>query len=451
MPIRRGLVLEGGGAKGAYQFGVLQAFQQAGIKFAVVAGSSVGGLNAALWSSGKLNWGEDLWLNMKPEDVYPLAQPLRLFIKYSLYTGWLVLAPLVLVLIIMRMLLSLDVVISTFRGRWAAFAIVAGLISLTLIGSIYFAWTAGSPWSFVGWAVALSSISPAWALVRGSPERVAANGIVWLALLLLVYIAITTAGLYHPDTRIDFGEMLIFMGIVVPGSLVLALLYLCIRYVSVLHTAPLRTRLKELVGGWRLSSTVIVTVAQIQKVTKPLPLLGTFFADVSADDIIHPRALRPRYVSLNNIEPEEQIKVLIATCALPLGFVPNIEYEGISTVDGGAIDNCPVLPVILRSCDEVIVVHLNPKIPKSDTQELQRCRSLYEKMPRDVQNRYSAFPKRAPKIRRVIPTKSLRGFLTGTLNFRAKYTRSLVEAGRRDGEEHLKRWGLLGWKRDGDL
>ena len=38
-----GMVLEGGGAKGAYQFGVLKRFAEEGIFFDCVAGTSVGG------------------------------------------------------------------------------------------------------------------------------------------------------------------------------------------------------------------------------------------------------------------------------------------------------------------------------------------------------------------------------------------------------------------------
>ena len=43
-----GLVLSGGGAKGAYQIGVLRALDEAGIKPAVIAGTSIGAFNATL-------------------------------------------------------------------------------------------------------------------------------------------------------------------------------------------------------------------------------------------------------------------------------------------------------------------------------------------------------------------------------------------------------------------
>ncbi len=42
-----GVVLEGGGAKGAYQIGVWKALLEYGVKIKAVAGVSVGALNGA--------------------------------------------------------------------------------------------------------------------------------------------------------------------------------------------------------------------------------------------------------------------------------------------------------------------------------------------------------------------------------------------------------------------
>ena len=43
-----GIVLEGGGARGAYQIGVWKALKEAGVKIKGIAGTSVGALNGAL-------------------------------------------------------------------------------------------------------------------------------------------------------------------------------------------------------------------------------------------------------------------------------------------------------------------------------------------------------------------------------------------------------------------
>jgi hypothetical protein len=75
MAKKLGLVLEGGGGKGAYQLGVLKAFAARDLRFDCVAGTSVGGLNAALWAADKLAEGEKLWFNINQDKIYPWRRP----------------------------------------------------------------------------------------------------------------------------------------------------------------------------------------------------------------------------------------------------------------------------------------------------------------------------------------------------------------------------------------
>ena len=59
-----GVVLEGGGARGAYQIGALKAVTEAGIRIGAVAGASVGALNGAFLCMGDLKAAEELWGNL---------------------------------------------------------------------------------------------------------------------------------------------------------------------------------------------------------------------------------------------------------------------------------------------------------------------------------------------------------------------------------------------------
>ena len=67
-----GLVLDGGGGKGAYQIGVWKALRETGLdqRIAVISGASVGGLNAALMVQGDPEKAEQIWFrelrNLKP-------------------------------------------------------------------------------------------------------------------------------------------------------------------------------------------------------------------------------------------------------------------------------------------------------------------------------------------------------------------------------------------------
>ena len=67
-----GLVLAGGGGKGAYQIGCWKALEELGIEIKEVSGTSVGGLNAALFTSGDLKKAENLWSNISRHMVFSI-------------------------------------------------------------------------------------------------------------------------------------------------------------------------------------------------------------------------------------------------------------------------------------------------------------------------------------------------------------------------------------------
>ena len=60
-----GLVLDGGGARGAYQIGAWKALVEAGVSIRAVAGTSVGALNGALICMGNIQNAEHIWREMK--------------------------------------------------------------------------------------------------------------------------------------------------------------------------------------------------------------------------------------------------------------------------------------------------------------------------------------------------------------------------------------------------
>ena len=61
--MKKGLVLEGGGTKGAYQMGAYKALRDLGIKFTGIAGTSIGALNGALIIQDDDKVMEDIWIN----------------------------------------------------------------------------------------------------------------------------------------------------------------------------------------------------------------------------------------------------------------------------------------------------------------------------------------------------------------------------------------------------
>ena len=69
--MRIGLVLAGGGGRGAYHIGVWKALRETGLDkyITAVSGTSVGGLNAALFVQGDLKKAEEIWENISVEKI----------------------------------------------------------------------------------------------------------------------------------------------------------------------------------------------------------------------------------------------------------------------------------------------------------------------------------------------------------------------------------------------
>ena len=68
-----GIVLEGGGAKGAYQIGAWKALREAGVRIKGIAGASVGSLNGALICMDDLEKAEDIWKNVEYSRVMDVS------------------------------------------------------------------------------------------------------------------------------------------------------------------------------------------------------------------------------------------------------------------------------------------------------------------------------------------------------------------------------------------
>ena len=68
-----GLVLEGGGARGAYQIGACKAIKEMSFEISMVAGTSVGALNGAMVVQGDIDRAYEIWYELHPERVLKLT------------------------------------------------------------------------------------------------------------------------------------------------------------------------------------------------------------------------------------------------------------------------------------------------------------------------------------------------------------------------------------------
>lgn len=69
IPSETALVLGGGGAKGAYQIGVIDALEEMGIRALRAYGTSIGALNAAMYAQGRTDEARTLWERLTMRDL----------------------------------------------------------------------------------------------------------------------------------------------------------------------------------------------------------------------------------------------------------------------------------------------------------------------------------------------------------------------------------------------
>ncbi|MEG0378349.1 MAG: patatin-like phospholipase family protein, partial [Eubacterium sp.] len=67
-----GLVLSGGGTKGAFEIGVWQALRELHIKTPCIIGTSIGAINAALIAQNDFNKAREFWSNLTINQVLNL-------------------------------------------------------------------------------------------------------------------------------------------------------------------------------------------------------------------------------------------------------------------------------------------------------------------------------------------------------------------------------------------
>ncbi len=68
------LILSGGGARGAYEVGVVKALLEHGVTFDLAIGTSIGAINAAFLAQGDIERWERMWCSLRSADVFhPLS------------------------------------------------------------------------------------------------------------------------------------------------------------------------------------------------------------------------------------------------------------------------------------------------------------------------------------------------------------------------------------------
>jgi predicted acylesterase/phospholipase RssA len=355
---RVGVVLSGGGARGAYEAGVLMAFHDAGVPTHIITATSVGSINAASYaahSNGFVGDAEVLvrsWMELTP---------LTLGIDWSRY------------IFILAGLIAASAGIGNFFWEWmkergiylhahhpeitwlalaaAGIAILFFADKLTYAGYVLLNLFRGRPWE--------PDSRKAWV-------SLGANLLVWGFILL--FLSFTHVHL--PFREFNYYEFTAGPLVLVVPLLAWLLWRLLRKPVSQLShrflRLPLRTglfanfdrikflraRLPE--AGLRNSAIhVIMTATDLNAGS------ARFFSNTTPEELLRDPDIQREFV-LEDVEcPKDLVQAAVASSAYTFAYEA-VPMEGRLWTDGGVVTNQPIRPALRLGADVLFLIMLEP-------------------------------------------------------------------------------------------
>ncbi|WP_314963952.1 patatin-like phospholipase family protein [Bradyrhizobium cosmicum] len=410
--IRRGLVIQGGGAKGAFALGCMQALKKHGIDFSAVAGTSAGGLCAIIWSTGQVEEGVRIWKEIDDSGFFGRAPDgcLRRLVKILCIIGKLFVSYVKNVEPEGRPQYRRDIFCSLLMGvlAWLLLFNVLplwGWLVAALIIPVVAVFAFANELPVVGWDNRVRQL-----LVDVIAFVATTRLLVSIAWLLMEAVEIVTL-----ETRITLTET-------ISSGIVLAMVRLPVRIHSTLMEGKL---LASHINHFLQSPLAIPTYVTVAREVPPnsphfaLPTPGVFAA---------------HYAKLDGAPEAVRAQFAYASAALPFGIFAHAEIGGTTYVDGGVADNTPVLPMGRHGVNEVWIICLHPDA--FDLEEHLRnvyMQTMFLHGPTKTAEGLKAMEEwlKIVKVVYLVPRVFLGGLLTGTLNFNRRRTEALLRHGYR--------------------
>jgi predicted acylesterase/phospholipase RssA len=462
----KGLVLAGGGVKGAYQFGCLRAFRERSLKFDAVSGTSVGALNAILWATNQLEKGSEIWTTLEQKRFMPWILPAPLMflvipVASFLQTTHLILSSgipdetmadwRVLRLIQALMFYPFGVAMALSSSvLWSSSRTHIATLLVLVLGAVY-----SIVLGHLATEVSSRGVNFAGALLSGGLTFllgvlwVVALGVAWLRTGANPFAAIQITAHNIQILLLLVQFALLAAALIIGGSLASATM------------GPLSAIVDDILKK-PLTCLVYVASAQRSDIWDPDSPEWTVAPDNTDSSVPALKAIYvPRYRCLNMLDRDEQVKAVVASASLPFGVVKPVWIGGQELVDGGVVDNEPVFPLVeLCPCDEIVIVRLAHGDKETWLREQQARWSRLERRIRladyvvDMRQErkwYSyteggALPTRGPNrwpsmFRQVVPQSPIeRGLSGGTLRFDPKYAELLLKQGQLEADVAMSEW-----------
>ncbi|MBZ5493671.1 MAG: patatin-like phospholipase family protein [Acidobacteriia bacterium] len=355
---RVGVVLSGGGARGAYEAGVLMAFQDAQVPTHIIAATSVGSINAASYAAhaegfvGKAEHLIDAWLELTPA---------TLGIDWSRYIfllAGLIAASAGVGNFLWLWMQDRGIFLQTSHPMFTWFALAIAGISILLFADKL---------SYIGYVgvkyVRKHDWEPDW---RKTWVSIGANVLVWGFIVLFVaftyiHLPLNDNGSFRITPRVPmFFAILIALGLY--RLLQDPLSKLSHRFLRM----PLRTglfnnfdRIKFLrarIPDDKLRNSairVIMTATDIQRG------LARFFSNATVEALANDPGVHEEFVRREVESPQDLVLAAVASSAYTFAYEA-VTMDGRLWTDGGIMTNQPVLPALRLGADVLFLVLIAP-------------------------------------------------------------------------------------------
>jgi predicted acylesterase/phospholipase RssA len=365
--LRLGLVLGGGGGKGAYQVGVYrflaEFLAELGVKrFHCISGTSIGALNGLLFSVANAHQASEMWESMA--NVLKTTLRSQLVKSAVIWTLLLTFVPIAA--------LALSILTYRLSHRLPSLILAGFMFALFVIGSFSVA-------PDLGLVFYILDIKKATRLSSQRVETLLAT----LALSVLGCLWLFSANIwpFRPEPIYNEQGWIGLPRLAVNISVWTVLLVIAYRVWAPIQKhrqklikfttttgyydqQPLRTVLVELLSissdRWR-TEFLFATVGRKGTYFDPDRNASIYGEPVSPDPYgkwVNDEWV-PEYKNLGALPITEKLKALLLSSAIPYAFSNTSGADGIRC-DGGFVDNVPILPCIAQAhCNVIVVVPLD--------------------------------------------------------------------------------------------
>ena len=303
-PTKVGLVLAGGGAKGAYHIGAWEAFSEAGLRFSAFSGTSIGALNAAILSTTGGSTARAFWEQLSTSTM---AQ----------FSKW-----------------ALPALVVTMMGHIQ-----------NSTGSSY-----RKPVRYTWWLICLNVICSLF-VIYGVLSTAKYYGFLGSSLIALFVISIFCGRYLFDYLNLPLAKNKVLDDLIARAPIDWDLLagsdrpFFATTVTERLVYDPLAIRFLDM---FRATAPF-----------EPKEKRKYFRRVVASLDL--PLERVSRYIRLNGNTPEAAQKAIAASMALPFGLFRRVRFRRRRYVDGGLVDNVPIFPFLDLGLNAIIVVHCNPR------------------------------------------------------------------------------------------